>query len=61
MVRTALAIGREVDDTRGIWDMGASTKKKGNQSSSNSRKKEKTSASYEFQGRGRGLRPDQGF
>ena len=34
MVRTTLAIGRGVDDTRSIWDMGASTKRKDNQSSS---------------------------
>ena len=52
MVKTALTIGRGVDDTRSIWDMGASTKRKENQSSYNSRKKKKTSASYGFQGRG---------
>ena len=34
MVRTALAIGRGVDDTWSIRDMGASTKRKENQSSS---------------------------
>ena len=34
MVRTTLAIGRGVDDTRSIQDMGASTKRKENQSSS---------------------------
>ena len=34
MVRTALAIGRGVDDTQSIQDMGASTKRKENQSSS---------------------------
>ena len=34
MVRTALAIGRGVDDTHSIRDMGASTKRKENQSSS---------------------------
>ena len=34
MVRTTLAIGRGVDETRSIRDMGASTKKKENQSSS---------------------------
>ena len=34
MVRTALAIGREVDDTWSIRDIGASTKRKENQSSS---------------------------
>ena len=42
MVRTALAIGRGVDDTRSIRDMGASTKRKENQSSSNSGRKWKT-------------------
>ena len=36
MVSTALAIGREVDETQSIWHMGASTKRKKNQSSSNS-------------------------
>ena len=34
MVRTTLAIGRGVDDTRSIRDMGASTKRKKNQYSS---------------------------
>ena len=43
MVKTSLAIGRGVDDTRSIWDMGASTKRKENQSSSNSGRKRKTS------------------
>ena len=52
MVRIALAIGREVDDTRSIRDMGASAKRKENQSSSSSRKKHKTSVSYGFQGQG---------
>ena len=42
MVRATLAIGRGVDDTRSIWDMGASTKRKENQSSSNSGRKKKT-------------------
>ena len=32
MVRTTLSIGREVDDTLSIRDMGASTKRKENQS-----------------------------
>ena len=54
MVRTAFAIEREVDDTRSIWDMGASAKRKENQSSSSSRKKQKTSALYRSQGQGRG-------
>ena len=39
MVRTAMAIEREIDDTRSIRDMGASAKRKENQSSSSSRKK----------------------
>ena len=52
MVRTTLAIGRGVDDTQSIWDMGASTKRKENQSSSNSGKKRKTSIPRGFQGRG---------
>ena len=40
MVRTALAIGRGLDDTLSIRDMGASTKRKENQSSSNSGRKQ---------------------
>ena len=39
MVRTSLAIGREVDDTWSIRDMGDSAKRKENQYSSSSRKK----------------------
>ena len=54
MVRTSLAIEREVEDTWSIRDMGDSAKRKENQSSSSFRKKQKTSASYGFQGRGRG-------
>ena len=41
--RHHLAIRRGVDDTRSIRDMGASTKRKENQSSSNSGRKQKTS------------------
>ena len=44
MVRTTLAIEREVDDTRSIRYMGTSAKRKENQSSSSSKKKQKTSA-----------------
>ena len=44
MVRIALAIAREVDDTRRIQGKGASAR---------SRKKHKTSSLYRFQGRGR--------
>ena len=43
MVRTALVIGRGVDDTWSIRDMGVSTKRKENQSSSSFGKKQKTS------------------
>ena len=53
MVKKALAIEKEVDDTQSIQDMGASAKKKENQSSSSSRKMQKTFVSYGFQGRGR--------
>ena len=52
MVRTTLEIGRGVDDTRSIRDMGANTKRKENQSSSNSGNKRKTSIPLGFQGRG---------
>ena len=54
MVRTTLAIGRGVDDTWSIWDMGASTKRKENQSSSISGRKQKTFIPQGFQGRGGG-------
>ena len=57
MVRIALAIEREVDDTWSIRDMVASAKRKENQSSSSSRKKQKTSVSQGISG----PRPDQGF
>ena len=46
LVRTSLAIEREVEDTRSIRDMGASAKRKENQSYSNSKKKQKTSVSH---------------
>ena len=46
MVKTSLAIEREVKDTRSIWDMGASAKRKENQSSFSSKKKKKTSVSH---------------
>ena len=54
MVRTTLAIGRGVDNTWSIRDMGASNKRKENQSSSNSRRKQKISIPLGFQGRGGG-------
>ena len=56
MVRTTLAIGRGEDDTRSILDMGASTKRKENQSYSNSGRKRKTSIPRGFQGRDDGYR-----
>ena len=42
MVRTSLAIRSGVDDTWSIRDMGASAKRKENQSSSNSGRKRRT-------------------
>ena len=63
MVRTSLAIGREVVDTRSIQDMGASTKRKENQSSYSSGKKKKTSIHRDFRDGSTTIRarPDQGF
>ena len=46
MVRTALAIEREVEDARSIRDTGASGKRKKDQPSSRSRKKEKTDSCH---------------
>ena len=48
MVRTTMAIEREVEDTRSIREMGASEKRKENQSSSSSRKKHRTFVSQGF-------------
>ena len=53
MVRTSLAIERDVEDTRSIRDMDASAKRKENQSSFSSRKKQKTSISHGSKGQGR--------
>ena len=50
MVRTTLAIEREVEDTRSIRDMGASVKRKENQSSSSLKKKQNTYVSHGSQG-----------
>ena len=51
MVRTAMAIEREVDDTRSIQDVGTSDKRKESQfSSSSSGKNHKTSPLRGFQG-----------
>ena len=54
MVRTTLAIEREIENTRSIQGMGTSANRKENQSSSSFRNKQKTSTSYGFQGWGRG-------
>ena len=50
MVRTAMAVEREIDDARSILDTSAGDKRKGGQSSSSSRKKQKTSIPRGFQG-----------
>ena len=55
MVRTTLAIEREIDDARSIRDKGASDKWKKGQPSSNSRKKQRTSVPREFSGQCRGF------
>ena len=52
MVRTAMAIEREIEDARSIRDAGASGKRKKSQSSSSSRKKPKASSLQGFQSRG---------
>ena len=54
MVMTTLAIKREVDDTWGIGDKGASSKRKENQYSSSSMKNQMTSASHGSRGQGHG-------
>ena len=54
MVRTVMAIEREIDDTKRIGDAGASGKRKESQPSSNMGKKQRTSTPHEFQGQGRG-------
>ena len=58
MVRTSLAIERDVEDEWSIRDIGDSAKTKENQSSSSSRKKQKTFALYEFQGRATTIRAE---
>ena len=52
MVRTIMAIEREIEDARSIRDTIASGKRKKDQPSSSSRKKQKTSIPRGFQGRG---------
>ena len=54
MVKTTMAIEREVDNARNIWDAGVKDKRRESQpSSSSSRKKLRTSTSQGFQGQGR--------
>ena len=53
-VRTTMTTEGEVDDIRGIQDMGVGTKRKEDPSSSNPGKKQKTSVSQGYPGRGRG-------
>ena len=54
MVKIAIAIEREVDDTWNIWDAGVKDKRNESQSlSSSSGKKQRTSATQGFQGQGR--------
>ena len=48
-VRTTMTIEGEVDVMRGIQDMGAGTKRKGDQPSSSSGKKQKASGVQGFQ------------
>ena len=50
---------RGVNDTRGIQDVGAGTKRKEDPSSSNPKKKQKTSVSQGYLGQGQGYQ-DQG-
>ena len=51
-VRTTMTIEGEVDVMRDIQDMGAGTKRKGDQPSSSSAKKQKASSSQGFQSLG---------
>ena len=53
MVRTTLAIEREIDDAWSIRDTGASDKRKEGQPSSSSGKKKRTSIPRGFSGQGR--------
>ena len=55
MVRTALAIEREIDDAQSIRDTGAGDKQKEGQPSSSSGKKQRTFVPQGFSGQGRGF------
>ena len=48
MVRTTMAIEREIDDAKSIRDAGASGKRKESQSSSSTRKNQRTSTPQKF-------------
>ena len=54
MVKTVMAIEREIEDARSIRDVGASGKRKEDQPSFSSGKKHKTFIPRGFQGRSRG-------
>ena len=54
MVKTAMAIEREIDDTKSIRDVGSSGKRKESQPSSSTGKKQRTSTPQQFQGWGHG-------
>ena len=54
MVRTVMAIEREIDDAKSIQDVGASGKRKESRPSSSTGKKQRTSTPQQFQGQGRG-------
>ena len=53
-VRTTMTTEGEVDDIRGIQDMGVGIKRKEDLASSNPRKKQKTSVLQGYPGWGRG-------
>ena len=53
MVRTTMAIEREIEDARSIRDAGTSCKRKESQSSSSLGNKPKASSSQRFQEQGR--------
>ena len=54
MVRTTMAIYREIDDAWSIWDTSIGDKRKEGKPSSSSENKQKASSSQGFQGQGRG-------
>ena len=59
MIRTAMAIEREIDDAKSIRDVGVSGKRKENQFSSSSGKRQRTSIPRGSLGQGYGY-PGQG-